>query len=64
MVADIAAEFPLAGPTRSVVEALREVIPHRQDGDVWFAADINRVQALLESASLFDVLAAAGVKIE
>ncbi len=64
MVDDIAAEFPLAEPTRSIVEALREVIPQREHGDVWFAADINRAQALVESASLLDVLDAAGVSIE
>jgi len=64
MVDDIAAGFPPAGPTRALVEALREVVPQRQDGDVWFAADINRAQALLESASLLDVLDSAGVQIE
>jgi len=64
MVDDIAAEFPLAEPTRSIVEALREVIPLRQDGDVWFAADINRARALIESASLLSALDSAGVKIE
>jgi histidine ammonia-lyase len=64
MVDDIAAEFPLAEPTRAIVEALREVIPLRQDGDVWFAADINRARALIESASLLGALDSAGVKIE
>ena len=64
MVDELAAEFPLAGPTQSILEALREVIPQRQDGDVWFAADIIRAQALVESASLLDVLDSAGVKIE
>jgi histidine ammonia-lyase len=64
MVDDIAAEFPLAEPTRAIVEALREVIPLRQDGDVWFAADINRARALIESASLLGALDNAGVKIE
>ena len=64
MVDDLAIEFPLAGATRSIVEALREVIPQRQDGDVWFATDINRAQALVESASLLDVLDSVGVRIE
>jgi histidine ammonia-lyase len=64
MVDDIATEFPLAEPTQAIVEALREEIPLRQEGDVWFATDINRAQALVESASLFDALDSAGVKIE
>ena len=64
MVEEIAVKFPPADPTRAVVDALREVIPLRQEGDVWFAADINRAQALVESASLLDVLDRAGVKIE
>ena len=64
MVDEIAAEFPPGGPTRALVEALREVVPQRQDGDVWFAADINRAQALVESASLLDVLDRVGVQIE
>jgi histidine ammonia-lyase len=64
MVDDTAAEFPLADPTRAIVEALREVIPHREDGDVWFAADINCARALIESAGLLDALDSAGVKIE
>jgi len=64
MVDDIAAGFPPAGPMRALVEALREVVPQRQDGDVWFAADIKRALALLESASLLDVLDSVGVQIE
>ena len=43
---------------------LRKIIPQRQDGDVWFATDINQAQALVESASLLDVLDSVGVKIE
>ena len=64
MVDDIAVEFPLAEPTQAIVEALRDVIPQRQDGDVWFATDINRARTLVESACLFDALDSAGVKIE
>jgi histidine ammonia-lyase len=64
MLEETAAEFPLAEPTRAIVEALREVIPHREDGDVWFAADINRARALIESAGLLGALDSAGVKIE
>jgi len=64
MLDEIAGEFPPAGPTRALVEALREVVPQRQDGDVWFAADIQRAQALVESASLLDVLDRVGVQID
>jgi hypothetical protein len=64
MVDDIAAEFPTSGPTQALVEALRDTVPQRQDGDVWFAADIERAQVLLESASLLDVLDRVGVQIE
>ena len=64
MVDDTADELPLADPTRTIVEALREVIPQRQDGDVWFAADINRARALIESAGLLGALVSVGVMIE
>jgi len=64
MVDEIAAEFPTGSPTRALVEALREVVPQRRDGDVWFADDITRAQALVESASLLDVLDRVSVPIE
>ena len=64
MVDDIAVDFPLAGPTQSVIEALREVIPQREDGDVWYATDMNQAQALVESTRLLAVLGSVGVKIE
>jgi len=64
MVDDIAAEFPLDSPARALVEAVRKVVPQRKDGDVWFATDINRVQALVESASLLEVLDSVGIQIE
>jgi len=64
MVDDIAAEFPTSGATQALVEVLRDTVPQRQDGDVWFATDIERAQALLESASLLDALYRVGVQIE
>lgn len=64
MVDDIAAEFPTSGATQALVQVLRDTVPQRRDGDVWFAADIERAQALLESASLLDALDRIGVQIE
>jgi histidine ammonia-lyase len=64
MVSDVCSEFPIDLPTQSVVDTVRENIPARVDGDVWFARDMNAARALLESGQLLKALQTSGTLIE
>jgi histidine ammonia-lyase len=64
MVSDACPEFPIDLPTQTIVDSVREKIPARLDGDVWFANDMNDATNLLECGQLLKVLQASGTTIE
>lgn len=60
----LAPDHPLAAPTRGIVATLRESVPFRQHGDVWFAADMLAAETVLRSGVLVDTAGAKGALIE
>ena len=51
-VASISKDFPLATATNAVLETVRESIPYRDQGDVWYAEDMHAALSLVENDSM------------
>ncbi len=51
-IAEISRGFPLAAATDAVLKAVRETIPDRREGDVWYADDMVAARALVQSAGV------------
>ena len=52
MVEEISADHKLADATREMLDTLRDVIPARLEGDVWFAMDMEAADALVRRGEL------------
>ena len=64
LVAELAADYPIGRGSTAALAALRETIPARLEGDVWFATDMDAALSLLESGDLLKACAAAGCLLE
>ncbi len=58
-VAGISSGFPLAAGTQAALTAVRDVIPYRDEGDVWYAGDMQAAQTLLLSGAVLAACEAA-----
>ena len=51
-IAGISKDFPLAAATDAVLKAVREDIPYRHEGDVWYADDMAAARVLVQKGAV------------
>ena len=51
-VETLAADHPVSPPIRNILATLRQSIPYRQDGDCWFALDMQAADQVVTSGDL------------
>lgn len=62
-IAELASDHPSAPATELVLETLRQSIPYRNKGDIWFAGDMQKATELVRKATLLGSLGESGVVI-
>jgi len=62
-VAELADDHPIAPVTELVLETLRQSIPFRNNGDIWFAGDMQKATELVRKAVLLGALEETAIMI-
>ncbi len=62
-IAELAADHPIAPATELVLETVRQNVPYRNKGDIWFAGDMQKSIELVRKATLLELLEMSGVVI-
>ncbi len=63
-VADISTDYPVADSTQNILNTIRKSIPYRDQGDVWYAIDMENAEQLLMQGAYLNAVAASGITIE
>ncbi len=60
----LAADHPVAAPTAQIVSTLRRSVPYRNEGDAWYARDMQAAEILVGSGELLQTAHDSGAAIE
>jgi len=63
-VAEVSCDFPVGAATDAVLNLVRETIPYREQGDVWYADDMAAAQRLVQSGEVLAVCESVAGVIE
>jgi histidine ammonia-lyase len=64
IVAELGADHPIGRTSQAILKAIRQSIPFRQDGDIWFAGDIQAAISMLERGDLLTACTTTGNELE